>query len=622
MKTSSLKRGWLAVGGLVCWLTSSPQVLAQWASQTNVLSPGWNAIYLEVQPEPSDPDAVFAGLAVESVWTWNRKAGEPQFVQDVNTLVPRQPEWLTYFPSNHPQRSLGNLFSIQGGRGILVRYTGATSIQWVATGRPVLPRADWLPDTPNLVGFHVSESAPPTFQNYLINSTTHAGSSIYYLSSAGRWTLTNTAATIQRGKSYWVQTIGNATFGGSTYVEPEQNLGLDFGSFAPERRLLLRNDGSNVTRTVTIRPSGSLPRPLGATYTPAYAGQPLLSYWDFTVTNQTNIQIGWKPFTAPISVTLGSGEETTLRFATRRKDFAASIAPPGVSSSYQGTLEVTDNSGGRVVVPVSASLPANDGLIQAASGQGGSGTSRAGLWVGMVAVTNVSWVGAPSTNIINANPAFNFGDRTTPRRTSSEFQFKIILHVDAGGQVRLLQKVMEVWSNGSWAPDPRNPGLSLPGTPGSYRLFTDESLAAAYTGAALRDGKPVARRLSTPVFALREPQLMTKVGEFGAGTVSCNLLTGYDDNLNPFKHQYHPDHDNYTPGYSAKFPAGVESYDIHRDVRLEFLANDPSGLNPPGWQDLELGGNYREAVSGVHRDTINVFGGFRLRRVSTVAILN
>ena len=115
---------------------------------------------------------------------------------------------------------------------------------------------------------------------------------------------------------------------------------------------------------------------------------------------------------------------------------------------------------------------------------------------------------------------------------------------------------------------------------------------------------------------------MTKVGEFGAGSVSCNLLTGYDDNLNPFKHQYHPDHDNYRPLYNAKFPAGVESYDIQRNVRLEFLANDPSGVNPPGWQDLELGGNYRESISGVHRETIHVLGGFRLRRVSTVATLN
>ena len=46
---------------------------AQWRTQTIQLQPGWNAVHLEVQPEPRILDEVFAGLPVESVWKWDRR---------------------------------------------------------------------------------------------------------------------------------------------------------------------------------------------------------------------------------------------------------------------------------------------------------------------------------------------------------------------------------------------------------------------------------------------------------------------------------------------------------------------------------------------------------------------
>ena len=44
------------------------------------LSPGWNAVYLEVEPEDKAPAVVFAtlpaGLTLESAWTWDER-GNP-----------------------------------------------------------------------------------------------------------------------------------------------------------------------------------------------------------------------------------------------------------------------------------------------------------------------------------------------------------------------------------------------------------------------------------------------------------------------------------------------------------------------------------------------------------------
>jgi hypothetical protein len=61
---------------------------AQWVQQQIVLKPGWNAVFLEVDPTPRECDSLFASLPIESVWDWNRTADSAQFVQDPSTLIP------------------------------------------------------------------------------------------------------------------------------------------------------------------------------------------------------------------------------------------------------------------------------------------------------------------------------------------------------------------------------------------------------------------------------------------------------------------------------------------------------------------------------------------------------
>jgi len=61
---------------------------------------------------------------------------------------------------------------------------------------------------------------------------------------------------------------------------------------------------------------------------------------------------------------------------------------------------------------------------------------------------------------------------------------------------------------------------------------------------------------------------------------------------------------------------------VTRTLSLEFSATDPLGLNPPGWGDSELGGVYRETITGLHRSTIQIRGNFRLVRVARAAALN
>jgi hypothetical protein len=135
------------------------------------------------------------------------------------------------------------------------------------------------------------------------------------------------------------------------------------------------------------------------------------------------------------------------------------------------------------------------------------------------------------------------------------------------------------------------------------------------------DTEIIGRRASSAAFGFTQPVALAG-GEFGTGTLTNKLTLDYNHPLNPFRHVYHPDHNNLDERFEQTLPEGKESFSVTRSLRLEFTTTDPLGLNPPGWRDTEVGGMYRETISGLHRSAINVSGNFRLVRVLTTAALN
>jgi hypothetical protein len=140
----------------------------------------------------------------------------------------------------------------------------------------------------------------------------------------------------------------------------------------------------------------------------------------------------------------------------------------------------------------------------------------------------------------------------------------------------------------------------------------------------LRDGEPVARRVSSAAFGFRQPIAMTGAGAFGSGgsARACLIPLDYDDPVNPFKHRYHPDHDNLDARFEQKLVEGREGFTVTREVRLEFAAQDPDNLALAGWGDNQLGGVYRETITGLHKNPLIVEGTFRLHHATEVATLN
>src|SRR5262249_60951439 len=83
---------------------------AQWVNQTLSLRAGWTAGFLEVQPTPADCDTIFANSPVQSVWAWNNRFSTVQYISDPNSLLPGQPDWLTWLPADSTNRVSANLF--------------------------------------------------------------------------------------------------------------------------------------------------------------------------------------------------------------------------------------------------------------------------------------------------------------------------------------------------------------------------------------------------------------------------------------------------------------------------------------------------------------------------------
>ncbi|MBL9167170.1 MAG: hypothetical protein JNN07_05480 [Verrucomicrobiales bacterium] len=605
---SRLSAGWsLAV---LLWSLGSLLTQAQWTAQTIALKPGWNAVYLELDPEPVECDALFAGLPVESVWSWNRRFSSVQFIQDPDQLVPGQPEWLTWLPAATPTESLANLFTLRGGLPYLIKVRDtAAAFNWTVSGRPRVQAVDWISDSYNFVGFPISPATPPTFQAFFSGSTNQAGKPIYRLNTSGLWELiSNPAGTPMRhGEAFWVRSDGRSTYSGPVGLEIPGSSSLTYGWQTTELTLRFKNQSSS-PRTLNLKAQASANAPAGW---PVLAGGIPFSYY---ATDLPNNQSGWVPLPAAgwTSPVLPPGGEWLLRVEARRRDlapFAGTAAAAG--ALYQSVLELTDGSGYRQLIGVRAEGPNATGPQPGSPVRLADGTvsARAGLWVGNVVLQKVS---QPS----------NIGSPNTPLPVANALQFRILIHVDESGQARLVQKVLQMWKPGTYHPDPSDPTQQTVEQPGRFVLVTDEALAGNWSGVTLRDGDPVPRRVSTVGYALKTPLPLVGAGTFGANTIGGSILLGYDDPLNPFKHKYHPDHDNLTERFDQTLPEGQESFTFTRQISLEFSSTDPEGLRLPGWGDTQLGGTYRETMRGVHRKPIFLQGIFRLSRASRVPLLN
>jgi len=595
----------LTITGLL--LAARPAEAALTQAQTFNLRAGWNAIWLELTPQDPDPTAVFQRLPIESVWTFAAVVSSVDFIQNINEPVWNRDRWLVHVPTNRVESLNNNLFKILGHRAYLVKCASATTLN--VTGTPRLKFPPWAADAYNFRGFPIDPVAPPTFANFFRFSPAHYNTAqqrlekMYRLTETGEWTLVQVFDQVRSGEAYWVYTSGPSDFIAPLSVAVDYGYGFEFDSTATASPLKLRNVGT-LARTATVRDIGPA--------TP-------LHYRMDTIPSR------WAPLPSPFAQALGPNGSYELMLAP---NFAAHT-----DALYETILRVTDGLGTRIDVPVSIRrTPASAG---GAGGEGmGGGAASAGhegLWVGTVTINAVSEAHAgtlvtnistdPITDIITREVT-RLGANLNPTPTGSEFSLRLLMHVDANGAVNLLKDVIQMWQAPTYGTDAM--GQQVMETPGRYVLLTDERLIPQYKGAALVDGELVGRRLSTADFpfpSTAADNFLPLSGTFDIdGTIAGSYTLGADDPINPFKHRYHPDHDNLDAAFIG-FRA--EAFNIARSFQLTFTpTNTTRTVTQPDYGYTTLSGFYNETVSGLHRTDIRAGGPFELRRVVTTPVLN
>lgn len=587
MSRLSTRPGALGAVAVSLVLGASPASAQPEATQTFLLQPGWNAIYLEVRPEPNDTDTVFGGLPLASAWTWNPAYPRPEFIEDPDETLIGSPAWLGYFPQPRPEAVLTNLFAVQPNRAYLLKIDGTEPVPWTVRGRPEIRDHRWVPDSFNLVGFPVDPAIPPTFSNYLAPSPAHAGQPVFRL-VGGTWQQVNPAATqIRSGESYWVYCKGPSDYGGPIDIDLDTGSELDYGGALGRAEIRIRN-------------LAAVPASIRLTQVPGASPLPLQIFRFDPDTGQQ----AWPMLPTQHVESVGEKGELVLELAPKRAAFSA--------ESGDLILEVRNGFGFKRAIAVSAKTAFAPPVFEERRRAEGRVSREAiaavnpwaGLWAGVVRVREVSQAQAGSLE---------------PTPVRDEFSFRVLIHVDGAGTVRLLKEAIQLWVDGTRIPDPENPGFFLVDEPGHHVLVTDESLLSSFDGAVLRDGEPVGLRVSTVAYDFQQDFVVMNGSFAPGGTVAVGLVLESEAPTNPFLHRFHPDHDNLDLRF-ANFLE--EAYAVSRSMEFELTPVDPLGVSRPGYGDDEVSGIYREALSGLHRNDIAVEGVFNLRRVSGRPFLN
>lgn len=570
---------------LVC--LSAFSAPADMISQTIVLQPGWNAVFLEVAPTEADVASVFGSPPLNNRITraamWTGEPASAQFITDPAKLFDGTPGWLQYRATLPEQNTLNRLLP---GRAYVIEVSNGSSINWTITGNTPPRAIRWLPDTFTLTGFPVSDAAP-TFEAYFAGSPAHRDQRVLQM-VANSWAPIEdlSATTIERGRAYWVFTRGTSDFQGPLRVRLEGG-GLDFGDTASNLTLAVLADIAGEPVPPDLEVNFTLLTEIGQTAVP-------LSYRESDYQSGT---FSWVSLSNTRTLAFPALSERVLSFQADRAALPQG-APPG--TRYTSLLRI-EGAGMRHDLPVFITQGADP---------------RVGLWVGYAVLNKVS-------EHIGKTP------RTDATPVGRDFSYRLLIHVDETGEARLLQKALLVY------PEPAMP-----------IVLASDAAISAYTAQLNPTEEQTGMRMSSPAFNFDEPILGVEGSRtFPAGGTSGSLdfefTLAHNDPLNPFVHLYHPDHDNLNAHENPIDPgtAASESWSITRSIALEFSSDDPEGRNPAGWGIDEVGGFYGETVAGLMRaerkvqtaagepsqsqsNAILARGYFRLTRVSTTPTLD
>jgi hypothetical protein len=572
-----------------------PPASAQWITQTNQLKAGWNAVALFVDASHAPiSDVMPADGSIEEVWLW-KPSSTQQFIDSPQVPTGTGSQWSKWTfnlgPSSELQRLIPN-----ASYYVKVKDSAAT-YQWLLKGKPVAPQYAWTSSGLNFIGFPVPDGTMG-YERFFQPVPSLLETAEIYRSPGGAFGSGNparvfdTARTVfSRGEAVWMRmAAGYNRYFGPFEVSLSGNRSIQFGKSGTQAGFRLRNQ-SRSTNVITLRLLPSETAPSGQT---AVVGLPplilrgeldpsTLKYNGIPLSTNAGGNVTW---TLPPQGRPGSDVQVVLGLARdemvgQEGDLSACI------------LRLTDEAG----------------LLQVDLGVGASKAANTGLWVGEARVTRVVQylktferdpVGNPVVRLTEEDGAYSvLVTNEVAGGVSRPFPMRLIVHNDGTNSV-FLQRVF----------------LGLDPQTNAIVTTQQRFLDPAQLGSA--------RRISAahlPWSAQNIPWPMTLTSNVSRVEIS----TPYDSpSVNPFIHQYHPDHDNLNASFSQVLPKGRESYSVKRTV---WLSQQAAGLDYQSRTSgsLDRNGVYDETIeiggSGSNARTFRVLGTYTLNRISDLPTL-
>lgn len=652
----NLKALLFALGSLLFAASAS----AQWQSETYTLKNGYNAIYLHGDADWADLVTMLPA-EVQKVWRWNPNPNQVQFTETPLIASPGTPEWNVWDRSDPGASTLANL---TGQSAYLVECAGITSgnLEWILAQSHRPPSASWVRAGANLLGFPTFKNgaAFPTMAQYFATFPAAIAANAKVFKYVGGplgpanplQVFSPSMEPLDRTQAYWFSSEVVGNFYAPVEVTFSVNGGLEFGRTGNTVTMRVRNRTaapatlSLETMNSEARPSmaveavtAAVPLTLRKLVGQSFVFESITSGSDPVVLNpNTTTELIFGVDRSHASMTAAADSALFASFLRLRGTFQGGqqlmdiLIPARARKATAAGLWLGDiflsNVSSVSSNPAKAVATVADGAVVAVAveGTGGFGYTSAPIvtvttptggtaadisaTVENGAVTSFTinnggsgYTIAPSVTVAPPPPLPGTG---TPR----EMTLRTLMHIDDGGNARLLSKVFL----GQLAVAPNDLGIA-----------TAESALKA-------DALETARRL---VSVHLPPNFVSAVQPFTSpGTVSYAVTLATDDATNPFLHQYHPDHDNLDARFAlidlpsgktnlnAALSDGVEVPAITRTCTFTFTASPPPGSQvSTGWGGSVIGGTYSETLTGLHKIPLTVNGRFELRRVSEIGTL-
>ena len=561
----------------VAALCAATAAQAAHIEETISLANGWNAIYLESTPDVAACEEFFAGAPVERVASYHSDAySSTRQIADDGSVIEQKP--ISYYVWVPGDETASTMASLAGGRTYMILATNAWSKTFL--GVPAAPQQTWRATTGetgfmNIVGVSADAAASIAAKAYFGEGPFGKTSGVAY-QIAGTKTEAPTflpmtigaKAKVGGGKAYALSATQDADWPG--VVGFSGNAAVAFGS-DEFSGVTLKNFGTTnhvfSVKIIASKDASENMPPMKRMVKDAQGKESWVA---------VEPGVAWE-------VPLAASALSAQRFALDRTAMAA-------GTTYAAVMQIDDLGGTqmRVRIPVTAGEKTAD-----------EAAYPTGLWAGYIQMEAVSSL----TN-------------ETPTAAAGKLRMNILVHVDANGKAKLLQRVAA--------------GVD---SEGNVRLFKELSSAKAACE------NP--RRLSTVMMSVDNP------------IVEATTHTTFGDQLqfqwtvppaardNPFRHAWHPDHDGKTADYSGELPSGDDLANYVNPVKPELWSvantlyfswherNDPDadiyfehnpGETTAGFATWTVGGLVSGGqITSTSKGEINSIGVFYLKRIAEVA---